>query len=803
MNNGFGSGAGNVGGIGSGGVGGISVLFATTFLSIVLFTSTAAAFSFISSSAVTTAPPPSTNRKRSKDDANNNNKSNNNQIIANTAIRTGITVLSPNVVTILHDDDYRSIEYALNLQSSLLSLPLPPISVDISSCIAEHEDYENNDNNPSQQRDWWEELLLLNESGANAAAAGEEGGGAPAVVCLILSNDEQTQQPVPVVTSKKGKKIRKPMPKSFAGVISKLSTDFRIPPNLLANVLQFDVYCIDNNDEDSILSKRSDQITTNLKNLGAKNIHDVKQSKRSKSNSSIKLRQEEKSDSQSDSDDASSDIADTFDSWSHDTIARITRMHKLHNKQNSPRSPLDYQEPDISDIEELLISKSGTKLPKLTASQQAARTQYRRRDLEGKTLVEDTLAEMEVDVDFQRTQRAYAELGAKKLTLEERKARRRALSGVVKVGFEEFVLQKQELEEQQLLSPTNNEEKLEEEEAKDELHARKIKAANNLSRKDPEILQINIGLYCNQACSHCHVESSPRRKEAMTNEIARRCAHLLASSPNVHTLDITGGAPELNPAFRELVKCARAARGPDSLTIIDRCNLTVLHEPGQEDLVEFLVKHQVNIVASLPCYSAKNVDKQRGAGVFERSISALLMLNEAGYGNPNTNHKIDLVYNPGGAFLPPDQTMLESKYKEELLDNFGIIFNQLFTMTNMPIKRFADFLLRKGELTTYMELLVQNFNLGTVDSLMCRNTISVNYDGKVFDCDFNQQLGFGIGAEKDDMTSSTSVTAQKHLTHDDSGGKSVFDVETLSELQKHDITFDNHCFGCTAGEGSS
>jgi radical SAM/Cys-rich protein len=298
------------------------------------------------------------------------------------------------------------------------------------------------------------------------------------------------------------------------------------------------------------------------------------------------------------------------------------------------------------------------------------------------------------------------------------------------------------------------------------------------------VLQMNIGLYCNQACGHCHVESSPLRQEMMLSDTAAQCVKLLAATPSITTLDITGGAPELNDSFRLLVELAREVR-PD-VEIIDRCNLTVLQEPGQEDLVEFLKKNKVTIIASMPCYSEENVDQQRGNGVFERSISALLALNEAGYGVEGSGMKLDLVYNPLGAFLPPEQQKLEEKYKVELEENFGILFNQLFTMTNMPIKRFADFLHRRDELKGYMELLIRNFNADTTKSLMCLDTVSVGYDGKVFDCDFNQQLGLMVGTD---------------AIHKD--GLSVFDMESLADLQKHEIRTDNHCFGCTAGMGSS
>lgn len=215
----------------------------------------------------------------------------------------------------------------------------------------------------------------------------------------------------------------------------------------------------------------------------------------------------------------------------------------------------------------------------------------------------------------------------------------------------------------------------------------------------------------------------------MTAETAAQCLELLKQSPEVTTLDITGGAPELNPNFRYLVETARALR--KDLIIIDRCNLTVLLEPNQHDLVDFLKQHQIRVVASLPCYSEKNVDMQRGKGVFERSIAALIKLNEAGYGQPDTGLHLDLVYNPSGAFLPPQQQVLEQQYKKQLQESYGIVFNNLFTLTNMPIKRFADFLHRQGEMVKYMDLLVQNFNIDTMENVMCRNYVSVGYDGKV------------------------------------------------------------------------
>jgi radical SAM/Cys-rich protein len=383
---------------------------------------------------------------------------------------------------------------------------------------------------------------------------------------------------------------------------------------------------------------------------------------------------------------------------------------------------------------------------------------WKRPDLFGKSIIEQTKREMESDIDFQETSQKLKEIGLKGMSKEERTKRRRALDDLGIPTFNEFLAQN----------------------IPNDAHEKEI----ILKRKDTEVLQLNVGLYCNQACGHCHVESSPLRTEAMTEEVAAQCLNLLKNSKSVHTLDITGGAPEMNPTFRYIVSMARALR-PD-IDIIDRCNLTVLHEPGQEDLIPFLVKNKVHVIASLPCYSAENVDKQRGNGVFDRSISALLALNEAGYGQEGTGLLLDLVYNPLGAFLPPPQASLESKYKEVLNENFGIVFNNLFTMTNMPVKRFTDFLYRRGELKDYMDLLVRNFNPNTVQSIMCTNTISVGFDGKIYDCDFNQQLGYALGSSE---------------AYD--GGKTVFDVSSLSELSCDSIKNDNHCFGCVAGSGSS
>ncbi|EJK46872.1 hypothetical protein THAOC_34442 [Thalassiosira oceanica] len=378
------------------------------------------------------------------------------------------------------------------------------------------------------------------------------------------------------------------------------------------------------------------------------------------------------------------------------------------------------------------------------------------------SLIETTLAEMESDAEFQELTEKIARIGVDGMTKEERTQRRRALDELGVPNFMTFVAEHEDRTgpgDESTASPIRN---------------------KKLFRSDPNILQLNIGLFCNQACNHCHVESSPLRKETMSSEVAARCLRLLQNSPHVDTLDLTGGAPELNAEFRFLVRMARewAVENDRELTIIDRCNLTVLSEPGQEDLAEFLKDNRVDVVASLPCYGEENVDNQRGRGVFGRSIDGLLKLNEAGYGTAE-GLSLTLVYNPGGPFLPPSQSSLEADYKRELDEKFGVKFNNLLTITNMPIKRFADFLAREGKMKEYMELLVNNYNPETVPGLMCLNTISVGWDGTLYDCDFNQQLGMDI---------------QK---------LSVFDIECLTDLQKYSVKTDNHCFGCSAGAGSS
>ena len=298
-----------------------------------------------------------------------------------------------------------------------------------------------------------------------------------------------------------------------------------------------------------------------------------------------------------------------------------------------------------------------------------------------------------------------------------------------------------------------------------------------LVRESAKTLQLNVTRRCNLACHHCHVESSPKRFETMAERTVERALELLASSTGIDSVDLTGGAPELHPQFRTLVGEARKlGRG-----VKDRCNLVILDEPGQADTAEFMAANRVEIVASLPCYELANVDGQRGRGVFERSIAALRLLNGLGYGVPGSGLVLDLVYNPVGASLPPAQARLERDYKRELGDRFGIVFNRLLTITNMPIRRYADWLARRGELDAYQALLVNHFNPATVPGLMCRTTVSVDWRGELFDCDFNQALDLPAAGRR----------------------RTIFELASLHALEGEAIATGEHCFGCTAGAGSS
>lgn len=299
-----------------------------------------------------------------------------------------------------------------------------------------------------------------------------------------------------------------------------------------------------------------------------------------------------------------------------------------------------------------------------------------------------------------------------------------------------------------------------------------------ICHKQLEIVQVNIGLRCNLACLHCHTNSNPYRKEAMDKATIDLLIDYLQAR-NIKTLDITGGAPELHPDFRKLVNHARSL----GIHVIDRCNLTVLEESGMEGLDEFLADSGVEIIASLPCYSKDNVDAQRGKGVFEASIRVLQKLNQLGYGIPGTNLELNLVYNPLGPDLPPDQLKLEQEYKKELAEKFDIKFNQLFTLCNMPIKRFGSTLISKGKFHEYIKLLKEAYREENLQNVMCRNMISIDWQGYIYDCDFNQMLG---------LTMHNNSKNKLHLSDLVNG-----DIEGIP------ITVRDHCYGCTAGQGSS
>jgi radical SAM/Cys-rich protein len=301
-----------------------------------------------------------------------------------------------------------------------------------------------------------------------------------------------------------------------------------------------------------------------------------------------------------------------------------------------------------------------------------------------------------------------------------------------------------------------------------------------LTRRPVTTMQVNVGKLCNQACHHCHVDAGPKRSEIMQPATAARVLALLAASPSVQAIDLTGGAPELNPSFRDLVRGARAR----ARRVQVRCNLTVLFTRGQDDLPMFYRDHAVELICSLPCYTAENVDRQRGRGVFDQSIAALHRLNQLGYGQPGSALRLDLVYNPLGPYLPPVQAPLEAKYHDELRRLFGIEFHRLLTITNMPIKRFAEMLVREGALEAYLGLLVNHFNPATVTNLMCRDLVSIGWEGTLYDCDFNQML-------------------ELPLAGGGTAPATIWALESCSALTGLPIATAPHCFGCTAGSGSS
>jgi radical SAM/Cys-rich protein len=299
-----------------------------------------------------------------------------------------------------------------------------------------------------------------------------------------------------------------------------------------------------------------------------------------------------------------------------------------------------------------------------------------------------------------------------------------------------------------------------------------------LRRGRLDTLQVNLGYKCNQSCLHCHVNAGPTRTETMSLETAVEVIDFLQSA-GIKTLDLTGGAPELNPHFRRLVTAARAI----GVRVIDRCSLTILHEPGQEDLADFLCDNAVDIVASLPCYLEENVDRQRGKGVFDASIRALQLLNAKGYGKPGSPLKLSLVYNPQGPVLPPAQGPLENDYRKHLGDHFGIEFTELYVLTNMPIQRFGSTLISKGNFEHYMDVLKNAYQPHNLNAVMCRSLLSVDWRGHVYDCDFNQMLGLPLAWKN------------KPITH----------LRELmgADIANNPIVVKDHCYGCTAGQGSS
>jgi radical SAM/Cys-rich protein len=300
----------------------------------------------------------------------------------------------------------------------------------------------------------------------------------------------------------------------------------------------------------------------------------------------------------------------------------------------------------------------------------------------------------------------------------------------------------------------------------------------SLTRRGLDVLQVNMGRYCNQACIHCHVESGPTRTEMMSRETVNAVLRFLART-EIPTLDVTGGAPELNPAFDHLVESAVGLERH----VMDRCNLTVIFEPGKEYLPEFFHRHRVELVCSLPCYTEENVDRQRGKGTFDLSIRALKILNDLGYGQAGSGLSLNLVYNPLGPHLPPPQNKLEDDYRRELRAKFGIEFNHLYCLSNMPITRYETHLKLRGEYEQYMGLLETSFNAATLDQVMCRSLLSVGWEGTVYDCDFNQMLDLPIT--------------------DGHGKRLHISSLTLAQVTNRSIAVGNHCYACTAGSGSS
>lgn len=313
-------------------------------------------------------------------------------------------------------------------------------------------------------------------------------------------------------------------------------------------------------------------------------------------------------------------------------------------------------------------------------------------------------------------------------------------------------------------------------------HRRVTADGMSMMRASVNQLQINLGKLCNQTCTHCHVDAGPTKtRENMDRKTADRIVELSRDMQGLSVVDLTGGAPEMNPNFRRLVEEFRSR----DVRLIDRCNLTILRQPGFEWVGDFLADHRVHVVASLPCYLEDNVDSQRGNGVFRDSIDALQQLNDLGYGKPETGLCLDLVFNPTGPSLPPEQQKLETDYKRELLARYQVQFNHLLTITNIPIRRYAMYLSKRGGLESYMRLLEDSYNPDAAASVMCRSLISISWDGKVYDCDFNQMI---------------DLPAQNGLP---SEPPSIWSIESFDEFAGRSIATADHCYGCTAGSGSS
>lgn len=307
--------------------------------------------------------------------------------------------------------------------------------------------------------------------------------------------------------------------------------------------------------------------------------------------------------------------------------------------------------------------------------------------------------------------------------------------------------------------------------------------SNTLRRSVVSQLQINLGKLCNQTCTHCHVEAGPTKtRENMDAPTASRIIELSKDMNDLAVVDLTGGAPEMNPHFREMVTEFRS-RG---IRVIDRCNLTILQQDGYEWAAPFLAEHQVDVSASLPCYLEDNVDGQRGDGVFQQSIDALKKLNSLGYGQPDSSLRLDLVFNPTGPSLPPNQAGLEADYKRELHARYGIVFNHLLAITNIPIKRYAMYLAKRDKLESYMKLLEDNFNPSAAENVMCRSLISISWDGAIYDCDFNQMIEMPASA--------ANLTADQ---------PSIWNIDSFDQFADRPIATADHCYGCTAGSGSS